>query len=478
MEQIFQNISMVIFAVIGFGILVFVHELGHFLCAKFFGIQVEIFALGWGPKLWGFKRGETTYQISWFPIGGFCKFKGDEIADDEDTKLDPDSFYGAAPYKRLLVAFCGPLTNFIVAIIFLTILGMGTFTEKYLPNRIVLRDDIVTGLPMSPAKKAGLKTGDRIVKIGKKNTSSFDKLSRYMFMTIGKKEVDITVIRENKELDLKVSPDWDKEQMKPILGVYYYMDFLKVQLPEEKNSFYTSLGLLEGDIITGIDDNSQVYSALINGTLQKEQKLIKKRKEEDPSYIHTKISTLHIKREGKPVLIPVDYEALFNSTDANKPWYIIFYPMEREVTGKNIFSAIAGGFIESYEITVISAIGLYALMFKPKKNVSKQLGGPIRIGYVIGAVTVQGFKENFYSGLRNFLSIISYISLALAFFNLLPFPAVDGGHIILNIIEIITRKSISLKIIQIINMIGFFILITLAFIIAFVDISNLVNGGP
>ena len=91
--------------------------------------------------------------------------------------------------------------------------------------------------------------------------------------------------------------------------------------------------------------------------------------------------------------------------------------------------------------------------------------------------TIDGFKESFYMGFRNFLSIISYISLALAFFNLLPLPAVDGGHIILNLYEIITRKSLSLKVIYIINMIGFILLISLALVVAYLDIFNISNIG-
>ncbi|HPO50699.1 MAG TPA: site-2 protease family protein, partial [Spirochaetota bacterium] len=132
-------------AIIGFGILVFFNELGHFLTAKFFKVKVEVFALGWGPNLFGFKRGETTYQISIFPIGGFCKFKGDEMTDSPDNlSKDPDSFYGTKPYKRLLIAFCGPLMNYIIAIIFLAFLAMGSYKEIYLPNKILLVDDVKT----------------------------------------------------------------------------------------------------------------------------------------------------------------------------------------------------------------------------------------------------------------------------------------------------------------------------------------------
>jgi regulator of sigma E protease len=117
------------------------------------------------------------------------------------------------------------------------------------------------------------------------------------------------------------------------------------------------------------------------------------------------------------------------------------------------------------------------MIFKPKKDFSKQVGGPIRIGEIIGKLTYEGFKDGIWNGLRNFFSIVSYISLALAFFNLLPLPAVDGGHIILNIYEILTRKQISLKVLSVINFVGFAILITLSIMVAFLDVSSLIKGG-
>jgi regulator of sigma E protease len=114
------------------------------------------------------------------------------------------------------------------------------------------------------------------------------------------------------------------------------------------------------------------------------------------------------------------------------------------------------------------------LIAKPKKNVKEVIGGPVRVGQLIGESTYQAFEEGPENGVRAFFTIVSLISLSLAFINLLPIPALDGGHILFNIIEIIRRKPISIKIINIINMIFFFILITfIIFVIAFIDIPDL-----
>ena len=211
-------------AIFGFGILVFFHEFGHFIMAKFFKIKVEVFSLGWGPKLFSYKKGETTYQIALFPIGGFCKFKGDEMTDKLDNiSRDPDTFYGAKPHKRLLVALFGPLMNYVIAVLFLALLAMGSYKEYYLPNKIILVDDIKGSEVSSPAKRGGLITGDEIVKINNKVINSYEDLTKFMVLKGNKKELNITIKRDGELRNLVVHPDWDPEQLKAILGVYYYL---------------------------------------------------------------------------------------------------------------------------------------------------------------------------------------------------------------------------------------------------------------
>ncbi|OHD77780.1 MAG: hypothetical protein A2355_14850 [Spirochaetes bacterium RIFOXYB1_FULL_32_8] len=142
---------------------------------------------------------------------------------------------------------------------------------------------------------------------------------------------------------------------------------------------------------------------------------------------------------------------------------------------KKIIPALISSFNESNRIITMTAIGMHSLIFKPKGNISEQLGGPIKIGYYMKNITEAGFSKSIGEGIRNFLQIVSYISLALAFFNLLPFPALDGGYIIISLFEIITKKTVKLKYIAIINFTGFAILITFALVIAFMDISFLGN---
>ncbi|OHD19278.1 MAG: RIP metalloprotease RseP [Spirochaetes bacterium GWD1_27_9] len=461
MSDIFNNFFMILVAVIGFGILVFFHELGHFVVAKMFKIKVDVFSLGWGPKLIGFKRGETLYQIALFPIGGYCKFAGDEMTTDfKAVSNDPNTFYGAKPHKRLLVALFGPLTNYIIAVIVLSILAMGTHKEFYRPNKIILSDDLNSqeNKEPSPAKKAGLLTGDQIIKINNKEIGSFEELNKFMVLDGNQKELKITVKRNGEIKQLILNPIWDPSQLKAIIGVIYYLDPIIRYSKDNKLTNY--LGLEDKDKIIGLDSD---YEIITN---------VKTHDFLTNNFATNKTGVIHIERNGQII----DKQIVFNELNyhvSQKELFLDYYVPERVINGKNPISAFVKGFNDSNEMIKLSAIGLYSLIFKPKKDITNQLGGPIRIGHLIGASTVEAFKDGFYEGLRNFLSVISYISLALAFFNLLPFPAVDGGHIILNLYEMITRKPLSLKVIYLINFIGFIILISLAILVAFLDISNL-----
>lgn len=462
-----EIILIIIFAIIGFGILVFFHELGHLIGAILFKIKVEVFAIGWGPALIKFKIKNIDFKLCAFPIGGFCKFKGDELDENyEKVSNDPDSFYNAKPYKRLLIALLGPLMNYIIALLFLSLLFMFNHKEIIIPPKIYLVDDYNLKFfeinqnyseTITPAKRDGVKTGDLILKMNNKEIKSYDQLTKFMVFN-GKKSIDITLKRDDNIINLKVTPEWDPYQLKAILGVYYYQ--IPVIKYSTNNKLITYLELQDKDLIIGIDNDFEHITDLIVD-----------------KYFNTyfgmnKIGILHIKRDDKIIKKEIDFSKI-NYELGKEELRLDFYYPEEIIKGKNIFVALKDGFIASNEAIALSAIGLYSFIFKPKKNIQRQIGGPIKIANIIGSVTLTGLKESIFEGIRSFLTIVSYISLALAFFNLLPIPAVDGGHIVLNIYEIIRKKRLSLKVFQRINLIGFIILISLAIIVSILDISSL-----
>jgi len=183
--------------IIVLGVLVFVHELGHFVFAKKLGVGVLTFSLGFGPRLVGRKWGETEYQISVFPLGGFVKLVGENPGEEIKEEDRGRSFSAQPVWKRFLIVSAGPFFNFVLAIVFFSAINI--FGVPYVPSKI---GDIS---PESPAAQAGLKKGDLIVSIDGEAVSKWDDLSRIIRSSQGK-ELQLKIKRDSETLDLKVTP--------------------------------------------------------------------------------------------------------------------------------------------------------------------------------------------------------------------------------------------------------------------------------
>ncbi|MCG8569852.1 MAG: site-2 protease family protein, partial [Spirochaetes bacterium] len=185
------------------------------------------------------------------------------------------------------------------------------------------------------------------------------------------------------------------------------------------------------------------------------------------------IATLFYQRNDQILETQINFQQI-SQMMTEQQLSLFEYPI-KIVASRRPLEALNVAFNESIEIVHMSITGLRYLITKPKKNIQDQIGGPIKIGAIIGSTTVEAMKEGWQEALKSFFQLISYISLALAIFNLLPFPAVDGGHLILYSYEIITRRTINMRIIYTINFLGFMILIGLAIFIAFLDIGSLIK---
>ena len=562
-------------AILGFGFLVFIHELGHFLVAKLFGVKVECFSIGMRPKVLGFKIGDTVYQIGAIPMGGFCQFKQDALKDDlpetltekkfclltkvlrnrlsdealrkfykkmppktiesaEFFKLtedkenrpdaeclfdcyeqdgdvfvlkkdltekdiyvsleylesfkkyefeyylddkafenekerkkfintiyksmdlrslrDSDSFFGVHPFKRLLVAFAGPFMNYLFAIILFSLVFIGARKEVVIPNRILLSDDVGREeSTVSPAKKAGLLSGDKIISVNNHPINSFSELTEKMMLAGTRSKLNVKVERNGENREFQVQPEWDKNTMRPLLGVYFYQDPVIDRV--EDSELAKSLGLRNGDKITAIDEKRDLVS-----TVFVERYLTQ--------LWETKANgTLTILRDNKEFDVNINVSQ-FEQKDVFLPYYFEI----REVKGKNWFAALGDGFKESNKLIRMTALSTYALIVKPKGDISEQVGGPIKIGYMMKNITDAGFASSFIEGLRNFFLVLANISLALAFFNLLPLPALDGGYIVMSVVEMIMRKPVKMRYVYILNFAALMLLMGLGLLVAVMDI--------
>lgn len=213
------TILQILAVIFGIGILVFIHELGHFVSAKKLGAKVEKFTFGLGPEIIGFTRGETRYALCAIPLGGMTKIPGESI--DEATGA-PGEFFSLQWYKRLIIAACGPIMNYLLAAILFTVV-------IYFWGIAIPMNEAVIGeiMPGKPADKAGLKVNDRVVAVDKQKITSWVQMAE-IIQKNGDKAIDLHVMRDNKELDINVVPEIDPSRKVAVIGIVQGVETKKV----------------------------------------------------------------------------------------------------------------------------------------------------------------------------------------------------------------------------------------------------------
>lgn len=217
--------------VLAFGIIIFVHELGHFLVAKFFGIKVERFSFGLGREIFGKTVGETRYCLAWVPLGGEVRMAGEYPEGNSDTKaeepLNPREFYAKPWYKRIGVVLAGPFMNYVIACIIFGALG-------YIYGQPVISKEPVIGelSPGKPAATAGLVPGDRILSVNDKAVNTWEDAALTIRATEQGKDIVLDIKREDQELQIKVTPEFELGLKANIIGIAPKTDFEKLSLPQ------------------------------------------------------------------------------------------------------------------------------------------------------------------------------------------------------------------------------------------------------
>lgn len=225
----------------GLSLLVFFHEFGHFIFAKLFGVKVLSFSIGMGPVLAHKEFKGTDYRISAIPLGGYCGMEGEkdfQNAIENNLSVisdDPHSLYGVHPAKRAMIAFAGPLFNFLTAILFFTVISMVGYEYYSYSNEISITDDIIE----SPARDAGMLTGDKIIKINNIETPNFNEV-REQIASRPKEELTILVDRNGEILTFKVTTLINKEMGNGVLGIYPNFES-EVKLEAPTYSFFPAI---------------------------------------------------------------------------------------------------------------------------------------------------------------------------------------------------------------------------------------------
>lgn len=420
-------------------ILVFVHELGHFLAAKFFGMRVERFSIGFPPRIWGFQKGDTDYCIGATPLGGYVKISGmiDESMDTEHLDKEPEEWeYRSKPvWQRIITITAGVIFNMILA--FVIYFGM-TYTN----GKSVLPIQETAGIYVpetSILHEIGFETGDKIVGVNGQQVTYFNELVSASELTAD--NLSYTVIRNGQEMNVPVASNYlDSLQTRGFLDVAYMYPSKISSVPAGRPA--AEAGLQAGDQIVSANGDSVLYWIQLVEIIQNADSAINFGVMRGDSLFYASITP-----DPETKTIGIASPSL--------------QTLGIETIDYGFFESIGEGYNQTIEQTVGILQG-FARMITGDISVTQNLGGPIAIASITREATDQ-------AGWIGFWNITALLSITLAIINILPIPALDGGHLVFLLYEGITRREPSEKVRMVAQQIGFFLMIGLFIFVMFND---------
>ena len=393
------------------GIMVLVHEWGHFIVAKLFGVRVEIFSIGFGTRLWGVKRGDTDYRLSALPLGGYVKMAGDNPL--EDRKGDPDEFLSKPRWQRVLIALAGPAMNIVLSVLLVAGIYMrGSKQPAYLDKPIVLAGV----LSDSTAQKAGLEAGDRIIKINSKDNPTWDEARLELMSVLPGHTLSLQVDRNGQQLSLSVPSGQSLEDIYGYPPDRLLINSVTSGMPAERS------GLMVGDEIRKVDGKDLASLVEFPTLVQDSQ---------------GRPLNLEVQRGDRTLQVEVRPQQVSVKNGVSR-WQIGIGIRGGDLVERRL--PFGAAIVDSVSTNIMMArqvAFVVVQLFRGKVSLN-QLEGPLGIAKASGEAAKEGIAE--------LLSLMAMIGVNLAVLNLLPIPPLDGGHILMLFIEGTIRRDLSVRV--------------------------------
>jgi regulator of sigma E protease len=459
------------------GVMIMIHELGHFWAARFFDVKVETFSLGFGPRLFGFRRGETDYRVSLILFGGYVKMAGEQFAEmtapgagsasneipekretgtgmiearrDFGASLaggDPRNLLNKPRWQRLIISFAGPFMNLVLAVGLLTGLFMVKYEKIADANMEPVIGHVVSG---SPAAKAGIQDGDKIVALNGQPNPTWETV---IMQEIQNRPMSISVDRAGRRVTTTVEPTLSKATG---MGYAGWDEQGAVEIGDVKPDFPAAkAGLKKGDIVVAVD------GAPIHST--------------------ARFHEITKNSNGKPVVIEyqrakqtqtASIQPVFAKLDGQDQQWMIGVSIQTKLDIVDTKLSFPQALAESVRQNAKGALFFVNVLegMVERRMSTKNLSGPIGLSQIAG----QEARE----GPMAYLSLMAMVSLQLAVLNLMPIPILDGATILMLLIEIVMQRDLSLNVKEAMFKVGFvFIMMLVAFVI-YNDLAKMLPQG-
>ncbi len=443
-----SGLYMMVGAALVLGVMILVHEFGHFAAAKLCGVRVEVFSIGFGRRLVGFRRGDTDYRISALPFGGYVKMTGVnavEMPEEKSAHDDPAEFLQHPRWQRLIIAFAGPVANLVLAVVMLTAVLALHHEVPWGYNKPAVVGAVLVG---SAAEQAGIKEGDHILQIGNEANPVWKDVANKVLVNPGQ-PIPLKVQRGSELLSLTLTP---KSLAHGQIGDAGFapshplrVTILEKGLPGEQ------AGLQLGDEIVNVDGMAIRSTIAMQAHLQAGK--------DAPVHLDIVRQGRHISLTVQPKLTQIDAQTkLYRIGFASDPMEVEQLPLQEALPAA----------LEDCRKQSLMVFDLVGRLVERKASM-KQVSGPIEMVRISGEVVRT-------RSLNELMQFMSLISLQLGLFNLLPIPILDGGLIAMLVVESVIRHDINEGIKIRLYQAAFVCLVLFAGMVIFNDVVKMLPG--